>query len=361
MEHYYALILAGGGGTRLWPMSRSETPKQFLPLVENQSMFRVSVDRLAPLFKPEQIYVVTGAQYVERMRADVPEIPAENIIAEPYGKNSAPAAALGLAVIQKRDPEATVAILTADHHITKKEDFRAVLAAAYEMAQEEYIVTLGISPSFPSTGFGYIRQGVAIRSVNGLSAYHSRGFTEKPDIVTATEFVASGEYSWNSGMFIWTVKQAMGEFKRQQPTIYTQLTEAVEKLDTPQFDATLLAAWEKLQNVSIDFGVMENAQSMAVIPVNIGWSDVGSWSAMFEVLPHDRFGNCYKGEVPEHRLMLDTRSTLVYSDRLTVMIGVENLIVVDTDDVLLICHKDRSQDVKEVVNNLKKKHMDQYL
>ena len=135
----------------------------------------------------------------------------------------------------------------------------------------------------------------------------------------------------------------------------------MEQLDTPEFEATLATAWEKLPNISIDFGVMENAQSMAVIPVDIGWSDVGSWSAMFEVLPQDRFGNCFKGGAPENRLMLDTRSTLVYSDRLAVMIGVENLIVVDTEDVLLICHKDRSQDVKEVVNNLKKKHMDQYL
>lgn len=207
MEHYYALILAGGGGTRLWPMSRTHTPKQFLPLVEDESMFKVSVERLAPLFKPEQIYVVTGAQYVDRLREDAPEIPTENFIAEPYGRNSAPAAALGIAIIQKRDPEATVAILTADHHITKNEDFRSVLAAAYEMAQAEYIVTLGIAPSFPSTGFGYIRQGVAINKVGNFSCYHSRGFTEKPDIVTATEFVGSGEYSWNSGMFIWTTKQ----------------------------------------------------------------------------------------------------------------------------------------------------------
>jgi mannose-1-phosphate guanylyltransferase len=361
MEHYYALILAGGGGTRLWPMSRSHTPKQFLPLVENQSMFKVSVERLAPLFEPEQIYVVTGKQYVERMRTDTPEIPAKNFITEPYGKNSAPAAALGIAVIQKRDPEATIAILTADHHITKKEEFRSVLAAAYDMAQEEYVVTLGISPAFPATGFGYIRQGVAIRKINGFTCHHSRGFTEKPDIITATDFVASGEYSWNSGMFIWTAKQAMVEFKRQQPVIHTTLTELVEALDTPEFETTLAAAWEKLPNISIDFGVMENAQSMAVIPVDIGWSDVGSWSAMFEVLPRDRFNNCFKGGTPEHRVILDTRSTLVYSDRLTVTIGVEDLIVVDTEDVLLICHKDRAQDVREVVNNLKKKHMDQYL
>ncbi|NWF70671.1 MAG: mannose-1-phosphate guanylyltransferase [Chloroflexi bacterium] len=361
MEHYYALILAGGGGTRLWPISRSHNPKQFLPLVENNSMFKVSVDRLAPLFTPDQIYVVTAGQYIERMRNEVPEIPAANYITEPYGKNSGPAAALGLAVIQKRDPLATVAILTADHHIVKKEQFRQVLAAAYDMAQEEYVVTLGISPSFPSTGFGYIRQGVAIRQANGFSCYHSRGFTEKPDIVTATDFVASGDYSWNSGMFIWTVKQAMAEFKRQQPVIYQQMIDVVEHLDSSEFDSRLLEAWEKLPNISIDFGVMENAQSMAVIPVDIGWSDIGSWSAMFDVLAADRFGNCFKGGTPDHRVILDTHNTLVYSDRLTVTIGIDDMIVVDTEDVLLICHKDRAQDVKEVVANLKKKKLEKYL
>ncbi|MBC7812918.1 MAG: NTP transferase domain-containing protein, partial [Burkholderiales bacterium] len=192
MEHFYAMIMAGGGGTRLWPMSRNDSPKQLLPLVEEQSMFRVSVDRLAPLFTPDQIYVVTGQQYVEALRADAPIIPAENFVVEPYGKDSGPAAALGVALIHKRDPQATIAILTADHHIAEKDRFRSVLAAACTLAQENYIVTLGISPSFPATGFGYIRRGTALQKVDEFQTYTSRGFTEKPSVVAASSFVSSG-------------------------------------------------------------------------------------------------------------------------------------------------------------------------
>ncbi len=351
MEHYYALIMAGGGGTRLWPMSRQDTPKQLLPLVEESSMFKVSVDRLAPLFAPDQIYVVTGRKYKDSLRAHAPQIPEENFIIEPYGKESGPAAALGLTVIQKRDPEATVAILTADHHITKKDAFRNVLEAGYEMAQKGYIVTLGISPSYPSTGFGYIQQGEVITSVDQFTCYHSLGFTEKPNAVTAATFLASGEYTWNSGMFIWTVKQAMSEFERQQEKMYHQLMQIAPSVDTPEYDTRLEDAWEHIEKISLDYAVMEGAEKMAVIPVDIGWNDVGSWSSMYDVLKLDKFGNAIKGRQSE-RVILDTRDTLVYSDKLVVTIGVEDLIVIETPDALLLCHKDRSQDVKEVVNHL---------
>lgn len=351
MEHYYAMILAGGGGTRLWPMSRQDTPKQVLPLVEDASMFRTSVDRLAPLFAPDHIYVVTGRKFVEVLREHAPEIPAENFIIEPYGKNTAPAAALGVTIIQKRDPQATIAILTADHHIAKKEEFRHVLEAAYELAQKGYIATLGISPSYPATGFGYIQQGQELEKVNGFTTYHALGFTEKPNAFTATSFLASGEYTWNSGMFIWKAEQAMSEFKRQQPGMYNSLMELVEVIDTREFDAKLEEIWDRLNEISIDYAVMENAEKMAVFPVDIGWNDVGSWESMFEVLKLDKFGNAFKGSNPT-RIPLDTKNTLVYSDKLIVTIGVEDIIVIETPDALMICHKDRTQDVKEVVNHL---------
>ncbi|HEX2905620.1 MAG TPA: mannose-1-phosphate guanylyltransferase [Phototrophicaceae bacterium] len=351
MQHYYAMIMAGGGGTRLWPMSRQDMPKQLLSLVEEFSMFKTSVDRLAPLFTPDRIYVVTGRKYVDTMRAQVPEIPAENFIIEPYGKDSGPAAALGMTVIQKRDPQATVAVLAADHHITHKEKFRDVLAAAYDVAQQGYIVTLGISPSYPATGFGYIRQGEKLCDSNGFTCYHSRGFTEKPNVVTATTFLASGEYSWNSGMFIWTAKRAMEEFTRQQPAMHTSLMKLQPAVDTHEFEEKLDEAWNEITKISLDYAVMEGAEKIAVIPVDIGWNDVGSWASLYEVLKLDKFGNGFKGRQPE-RVILDTRNTLVYSDKLTVTIGVNDLIVIETPDALLICHKDRTQDVKDVVNHL---------
>lgn len=351
MDHYYAMIMAGGGGTRLWPMSRQDTPKQLLPLVEDDSMFKVSVKRLAPLFTPEQIYVVTGRRYLTAFRADAPEIPEANFVIEPYGRDTAPAAALGLSVIHKRDPQATVAIMTADHHITKKDVFRDALAAAHDLAQHGHIVTLGIAPSYPATGFGYIRQGETIATINGFDCFRSLGFTEKPNAVTATGFLASGDYTWNSGMFIWRAEQALGEFKRQQPVTYEQLMSLQDAIDTPDFETRLESVWGEVTRISLDYAIMEGAENVAVIPVEIGWNDIGSWSALYDVLKLDKFGNHFKGKTAE-KVSLDTRNTLVYSDKLTVTIGVENIIVVETPDALLICHKDRAQDVKEVVNHL---------
>lgn len=351
MEHYYALIMAGGGGTRLWPMSRQDTPKQLLPLVEDISMFASSVERLSPLFTPEQIYVVTGKKYLAALRAHAPQIPDRNFIIEPYGKESGPAAALGVTVIQQRDPQATIAILTADHHITKKDKFRDVLNAAYDLAQKGYIATLGISPSYPATGFGYIRQGELISNIDGFDSYVALGFTEKPNAVTATSFLASGEYTWNSGMFIWKAEQALGEFKRQQPKMYDLLMELAPTVDSRGYEHKLEDIWESIEKISLDYAVMEGAEKMAVIPADFGWNDVGSWASMYDVLKLDRSGNAVKGSQPE-RVLLDTNNTLVYSDKLVVTIGVENIIVIETLDSLLICNKDRTQDVKEVVNHL---------
>jgi mannose-1-phosphate guanylyltransferase len=360
MEHYYAVILAGGGGTRLWPMSRNDVPKQFLPLVEENSMFRVSIERLAPLFTPEQIYVVTGRKYVDVMRADAPEIPPENFIVEPDGKNTAPAAALAVTVIQKRDPQATMALLTADHHIAYKDKFRRVLEAAYTLAQEDLIITLGISPSLPSTGFGYIRRGELLREIDGFACYRSLGFTEKPDTKTAAYFIRSGEYSWNSGMFIWRTDRALKEFAQHQSEIYRLMMELQPTVDTPDYDARLAEVWEQMPKVQIDAGMMEKSEHIAVIPVDIGWSDVGSWDALFDVLDLDTDGNGFRGSAP-NRLVIDTKNTLVYSDKLTVTIGIEDLVIVDTQDVLMICRKDRTQDVRKVVDMLRDMKHETYL
>ncbi len=360
MDHYYAMIMAGGGGTRLWPMSRNDTPKQLLPLVEERSMFCVSVERLAPLFPPERIYVVTGQKYVDALRGEAPDIPAENFITEPFGKNSGPAAALGLTVIRQRDPDATVAILTADHHIAYKEKFRDVLLAARDLAQAGSVVTLGISPVFPSTAFGYIRRGEVIGDYRGYTAYTSRGFTEKPNHRTALHFISSGEYSWNSGMFIWRADRALDEFERQQPAMAAEFAALAPTVDTSAFDEKLTEMWGRLDNIQLDFAVMEGARNVAVIPVDIGWSDVGTWDSLFEVLELDEFGNGFKGRAPAP-IMVDTRNTLVYSDKLTVTIGIEDIVVVDTPDALMICHKQRAQDVKEVVKQLRELNKEDYL
>ncbi len=361
MKHYYALIMAGGVGTRLWPMSRQNMPKQLLPLIGEHSMFKTSVERLAPLFTPDRVYVVAGREYIDALRADAPEIPGENFVAEPYGKNTGPAIGLAIAVIQKRDPQATIAILTADHHIGLTEKFRGVLSAAYELAQKDYIITLGISPSFPSTGFGYIQQGEELECINDFKCFVSLGFTEKPDAVRAKQFLSSGQYSWNGGMFIWKASRAMAELKRQQPEIYSLLKELEPAVDVQGFAAKLDEIWEKMPKISIDYAIMENARNMAVIPADIGWNDVGSWEALFDVLPQDESGNCSKGQKEDKHIILNTQNSLVFSDRLTVTIGVEDIIIVDTEDVLLVCHKERAQDVKDVVAHLRENENSDYL
>jgi mannose-1-phosphate guanylyltransferase len=360
-QHYYALILAGGGGTRLWPMSRKDTPKQMLPLISEDTLFQTSVERLTPLFAPENIFIVTGQNHVDNLRESTPDIPAANFIVEPYGRDNAAATALGLAAIERVDPDAVVAILTADHHIGKEDTFLAVLTAAYQIAEQGRIVTLGISPSFPSTGFGYIQQGAQLGEANGFDYYEAVRFMEKPDVIRATQFIASKNYSWNSGMFIWQVKTAMAEFERQQPIIYSLIHDVQTVMDTPEYEVALSIAWDQMPKKSIDYAIMEGAANMTIIPVDIGWSDVGSWASLFDVLPQDGFGNCSKGKSAKDRVILDTRDTLVISDRLTVTIGVDNLVVVETDDVLLVCHKERTQDIKKIVEYLRESGYDAYL
>lgn len=360
MQNYVALILAGGGGTRLWPMSRKDKPKQMLPLVEEHSMFKVSVDRLAPLFTPDRIFISTAEAYVEGLQAECPDIPAENFIAEPSARNNAAAVALALTVIEKRIPDAVVAMLTADHHISKMDIFRDVLATAGELAEEGKIVTLGISPSFPSTGFGYIESGDGLGNKNSFDYFVSSRFAEKPDLATATQFLVSGKYSWNSGMFIWQAKKAMAEFERQQNEMYDLFKQLQPAVDTQDFPVALNAMWEKTAKVSIDYAIMEGAEDMVVIPIDIGWSDVGAWSSLYELLEQDESGNCGNPDVKK-RIVLDSNDTLLLSDKLTVAIGVDNIIVVETDDALLICHKDRAQDVKKIVNYLRDNNMEDYL
>lgn len=364
MNNYYALIMAGGGGTRLWPMSRTETPKQMLSLVEDDSMFKISVDRLSPLFLPENVFVVTGRNYVAQLREQAPNVPPENFIVEPYGKNTAPAAALGVTVIQKRNPDAVIAVLTADHHIANKGKFRDVLAAAHDIAlDQDFVVTLGISPSYPATGFGYINRGNHLGEVKDFNYYNSNGFKEKPDASTAIRYLRSGSYSWNSGMFIWTAEHAMQEFRRQQPEMFEQLVKLREVIDTPAYDAVLEQVWAVLPKIALDYAVMENAEQMCVIPIDVGWSDVGSWGALYDILPHDASGNHLRatGERNNAHVCIDTQESLIYSERLVVTVGVRDLVVIDTDDAVLICHRERTQEVKDVVRELKAKAYDDYL
>lgn len=343
---YHALIMAGGSGTRLWPLSRKTSPKQALPLLEERSMFRVTAERLDPLIPLERVWVVTNADMATIFQEQVPGIPASNYVIEPNARDSGPAAALGLAHIHAADPGATVAILSADHHIADVAEFQRVLTLAHDQAQHGYIVTLGIKPTFASTGFGYIERGAAL----GNEVFTAVRFTEKPKEDIAEQYFNGGMHSWNSGMFIMTAATGMAEFDRQHPTFAAELRALQAHVGKPSYDGALGAMWPNSPKLSIDYAIMEGAQQIAVIPVDIGWSDIGSWAALMDALPKDQHENAISGE----HVNIDTVDTLVRGGkRVIATIGVARLVIVDTPDALLICSLDRVQDVKKVVDELK--------
>jgi mannose-1-phosphate guanylyltransferase len=251
-----------------------------------------------------------------------------------------------------------MAVLTADHFISNVDRFRQALTAAAEVAEQGHLVTLGITPTNPSTGYGYIKQGESLGEVGGFPVFRAERFTEKPGSETAIHMVESGEYSWNSGMFIWRVDRIMDEFQRQMPEFYVQLAEIAATLSTPGYEATLSRVWPQVARQTIDYGVMEGAEDVAVIPVDIGWSDVGSWTSLLELLPADAQGNIVVGP----HVGIDTRDALVFGrNRLVATIGLEGMVIVDTEDALLICTKEREQEVRALVRELERRDEKRYL
>ena len=354
---YYAVIMAGGGGTRLWPLSRKAKPKQMLKLVDERTLFQAAVERLDGLFPPENIYVVTVEAQAAELQAQAPQIPAENYLLEPMPRGTASVVGFAAVAIQHRDPDASMAVLTADHIIKNEAQYRQLLESAYDAAQDGYLVTLGITPTYPATGYGYIQQGEALGVYRGLPVYRALRFREKPSEAQAREMLAGGDHTWNSGMFIWRVDRILDEFARQMPELHQKLAEISEAWGQPQAPEVIRRVWPTLQPQTIDFGIMENARQMAVIPAQgLGWSDVGSWDALFDVLPADGDGNIVMGGM---HVPVDTRDTLIYMNQehhLIVTIGVQDLVVVDTGDVVLVCHKDQAQKVRQVVDRLKREN-----
>jgi mannose-1-phosphate guanylyltransferase len=352
-ENYYAVIMAGGGGTRLWPLSRKNQPKQMLDLGQGRSLFQLAVDRLEGIFPPERILVVTVEDQAAGLQEQCRAIPAENFLLETMPRGTASVVGYAATVLSLRDPEAVMAVLTADHIIGNLKLFQQIMGAAYQVALEDFLVTLGITPSYPATGYGYIKRGSLVGKYQGLEAFQVERFTEKPALAEAERMLTSGQYAWNSGMFIWRSRAILGEISRQMPDLDRQLAAIKQAWEGPEREQVIQDVWPGIKPQTIDFGIMENAGRAAVIPAaGLVWNDVGSWDALFEILPSDQDGNVIQGV--DH-LTLDTRGSIIYGDdpsRMVVAIGVEDLIVIDTGDVLLICRRDRAQDVRQAVKDL---------
>jgi mannose-1-phosphate guanylyltransferase len=354
--------MAGGGGTRLWPVSRKERPKQLLPLLDDQTLFQSTVARLEKLFPAERILVVTVAEQAHIMQEQAPEIPPENYLIEPAPKGTASVVGLAAAVLKLRDPDAMMAVLPSDHFIRNRDLFHYLLRAAFDVAQKGYLVTLGITPTYPSTAYGYIQQGDPLNGEFKYPVYAVKCFVEKPDEQKAHEFLRKGDHSWNSGMFVWRADDILGEIKKQMPQLYESVTKISAAWNTSQKEEVLESLWYDLKNVTVDYGIMENAELVAVLPAGgLGWSDVGSWNSLVEVLLPDMNGNIAQNA---HHLAIDTHNSLVYSNdnqRLVVTIGVDDMVLVDVGDVLLVCKSDQAQKVRDVVEHLKKHRQDKYL
>jgi mannose-1-phosphate guanylyltransferase len=361
MDHTYAVIMAGGGGTRLWPISRKKHPKHVLPLLGKRTLFQSSVDRLDGFIPPAHIIVVTAADQADELKKQAPQVPDENFLIEPQPRGTASVVGLAATVLAKRDPHAVMLVLTSDHYIRNNDLFQLVMRVAVQVADKGYLVTLGITPTSPSTGYGYIQRGAVIPEKFQYPVYRVVQFTEKPDEAKARGMLAGGDHSWNSGMFIWRTDRILAEFARLMPDLKATLDRVGAAWGTPQQAAVLGAEWPQIKPETIDYGIMEHADNVAVLPAGgLEWSDVGSWDSLFDVLLADAQGNVV---VNSEHMAMGTFDSLVYSTekKLIVTIGVDDLIVIDSGDALLVCRRDQAQLVRKVIENLKSSQREEYL
>lgn len=345
-----AVIMAGGRGERFWPRSRTGCPKQFLSLTsDGETMIQKTVNRLKGLVSPEDVFVVTNESYAGLVKEQLPELPEENILLEPAARNTAPCIALAAMVIKKKYGESTMLVLPSDHLIKFNQMFIDTLKTAVSAAQKgSRLVTIGITPTYPETGYGYIHFGEGDSSEPMI--YSVKRFVEKPNIELAKEYYNSGEYLWNSGMFVWKVSSIEENIRRFLPDMQEGMDRIYEAAGTEGFNAAVAEVFPKFRSESIDFGVMEKASEVCTLPGNFGWDDVGNWLALERINRTNEYGNMVQGDV----ISINTKNTIVCGGKkLIATVGIEDLVIVDTDDALLICAKDSTQDVKKVIENLK--------
>lgn len=357
--HFYAVIMAGGGGTRLWPLSRRDTPKQLLKIFKDKSLFRIAVDRLKGLLNFDHIYVVTVEEQVAKLKEEAPELPLHNYLIEPMPKGTASVVGMAAAYLQKIDPDAVMAVLTADHVIENVPYFQDLLVEAKTAATGGLLVTLGIKPTFPATGYGYIEAGEKIIGLNGFKVIR---FKEKPDSETAKKYLNSGSFYWNSGMFIWSVAAILDEFSKQMPGLHEKLKLIQTRIQEDRQIGGITDIWETIQPQTIDYGIMESASDVVVLPARgLGWNDVGSWDSLFAILEADQDGNI---KLARHVVNVDSSDNLIQStdkEKMIAVVGLKDIVIVDHKNTLLICKRSETQNIRQVIKEIKEKGLNNYL
>jgi len=345
----YVLVLSGGAGTRLWPLSRRDRPKQFLNLLGDRSLLQDTVDRVSEFVPRERIFVVAPPEHRALIHEQVPDLPVDHLVVEPYPRGNAAAVGLAMAALAAFDPDAVVAVLPSDHVVANRGQFRKVLIAATAAAERGHLVTLGITPERADTGFGYIEAAEKLDIEAPVEVRAVKRFVEKPKRDAAERMVAAGGHYWNAGMFVWRVEEILRAYEKHLPRTAKALDALREAIGSPRYESVLAEVWEETDRTTVDYGIAEKSDNVAVVPADIGWQDVGSWARLAEIV--SKADNWASEEVVAE----DAHSNYVWAPAKTVaLVGVEGLVVVDTPDALLITTKERSEEVKAVVDRLKK-------
>ncbi|MEF3304495.1 mannose-1-phosphate guanylyltransferase [Paenibacillus sp. GYB003] len=354
-----AVIMAGGKGERFWPKSRTNLPKQFLNISGSKSMIQQTVSRLERMIDITHIFIVTNELYAELIRAQLPNLPLDNIIIEPIGRNTAPCIGLASIIIEEKFPQSTMVVLPSDHIIENEDGFTRIIKTAVQVAQKDNnLVTLGIKPTYPETGYGYIESSKEMIELNQMEVFRVNKFVEKPDYERAKSYLELGNYYWNSGIFVWKTSVIRQYIKDLMPDMHDVLETMKSAFKNSNREEIVKKEFIKMPDQSIDYGIMEKANNIYVIPCVFGWDDVGSWTALDRINERDDNGNVIKGNI----LNLDTKRCIIESNgKLIATLGIEDLIIIDTEDVTLICSKDKAQEVKLLLKELREQKMEKYL